>query len=110
MRQGGLILAVGRVRAKKQRTKTKSRHTQDAPRNPQQPGDRDNLEMACNQKTEKKTPNPGQFVYCGAYKKRNKKVENAKYFPSVFDAGGCSYQVITFSPVKCPLQRCNRDR
>ena len=55
MRQGGLILAVGRVRAKKQRTKTKSRHTQDAPRNPQQPGDRDNLEMACDQKTEKNT-------------------------------------------------------
>ena len=61
-------------------------------------------------KKPKKTPNPGQFVYCGAYKKRNKKVENAKYFPSVFDAGGCSYQFITFSPVKRPLQRCNRDR
>ena len=52
MRQGGLV---GRVRSKKKGTKTKSRRTQDTPRNSQQPGDRDNLEMACDQKTEKNT-------------------------------------------------------
>ena len=48
MRQGGLILAAGRVRLKKTKTKketTKSRRTQ----NPQQPGDRDRLEASCDE-------------------------------------------------------------
>ena len=49
MRQCGLILAAGRVRSKKTKRKinTKSRRTQSTPRNPQQPGDRDHLETAC---------------------------------------------------------------
>ena len=43
MRQGGLILAAGRVRSK---NKKKIRPTQNTPRNLQQPGDRDHLETA----------------------------------------------------------------
>ena len=50
MRQGGLILAAGRVRSKKKKSKIKKhekiRPTQNTPRNPQQPGDRDHLNMA----------------------------------------------------------------
>ena len=49
MRQGGLVLAAGRVRSKeKKRTKKtgKIRPTQNTPRNPQPPGDRDQLETA----------------------------------------------------------------
>ena len=49
MKQGGLILAARRVRSKKTMSKTKSRNirpTQNTPRNPQQPGDRDHLETA----------------------------------------------------------------
>ena len=49
MRQGGLVLAAGRVRSKEKKgTKKlkKSRPTQNTPRNPQQPGDRDELETA----------------------------------------------------------------
>ena len=51
MRQGGLILAAGRVRSKKKKkiekkTPEKIRRTQNTPRNLQQPGDRDQLETA----------------------------------------------------------------
>ena len=53
MRQGGLILAVGRVRSKKNKTEKKNqskiRPAQDIQRYPQQPGDRDNLETARNE-------------------------------------------------------------
>ena len=34
---------------KKAKKNTKSRRTQNTPRNPQQPGDRDHLETACNE-------------------------------------------------------------
>ena len=54
MRQGVLILAVGRVRSKFEvkKTKKKTRKNPAAPKthreiNPQQPGDRDHLETAC---------------------------------------------------------------
>ena len=49
MRQGGLVLAAGRVRSKKNNSKKKreiplhQKHTT----NPQQPGDRDDLKTAC---------------------------------------------------------------
>ena len=47
MRQGDPILAAGRVRSKQKKPKkTKSRRTQNTPRNPQQLGDRDHLETA----------------------------------------------------------------
>ena len=48
MRQGGLILEAGRVRSKKKNEKKtpRSRRTQNTPRDPQQPGDRDHLETA----------------------------------------------------------------
>ena len=47
MRQGGLILAAGRVRSKKKNIeKKKIRPTQNTPRHPQQPGDGDHLEPA----------------------------------------------------------------
>ena len=54
MRQGGLILEVGRVRSKKQKiakkqNRKKIRPTQNTPRKPQQPGDRDHLETACDE-------------------------------------------------------------
>ena len=54
MKQGGLILAAGRVRSKKKKTikmkKTrKNRPAQNTPRNPQQHGDRVQLETACEQ-------------------------------------------------------------
>ena len=49
MRQGGLILAAGRVHSKKKTTKkTKSRRTRNPPRSPQ-PSDRDHLETACDE-------------------------------------------------------------
>ena len=48
MRQGGLILAAGRVRSKKKKSKKKHekkpRPTENTPRNPHQPSDRDQLE------------------------------------------------------------------
>ena len=49
LRQGGLILAAGRVRSKKKtkrrkEKKKKSRPTQNTPRDPQQSSDRDQLE------------------------------------------------------------------
>ena len=48
--RGGLILAKGRVRSKKnkigKKCAEKIRPTQDTPRYPQQPGDRDHLETA----------------------------------------------------------------
>ena len=48
MRQDAIILAAGRVRWKKKKmekqNKTKSRRTQNTPRNPQQAGDGDQLE------------------------------------------------------------------
>ena len=51
MRQGGLILAAGRVRSRKKKKTGKKKldrfcPTQNTPRNPQQPGDRDHLEAA----------------------------------------------------------------
>ena len=49
MRKGGLTLAAGRVRSKKKNEPYppgKIRPTQNTPRNPQQPGDHDHLEMA----------------------------------------------------------------
>ena len=51
MRQGGLILAVARVRSKKKNGKKKHEippHSNTL-RNPQQPGDRDHLETACDE-------------------------------------------------------------
>ena len=45
--RGGLILAVGRVRSRRKKMSEKSRPIQNTPRNPQQPGDRDQLETAC---------------------------------------------------------------
>ena len=58
MRQCGLILAAGRVRSKKTKRKinTKSRRTQSTPRNPQQPGDRDHLETACDETRPTRSP------------------------------------------------------
>ena len=52
MRQGGLILAAGRVRSKKKKNRKKENHgkirpTQNTPRNPKQPGDRVQLETTC---------------------------------------------------------------
>ena len=55
MRQGGLMLAEGRVRSKKNKLKKKKkknenekiRPIQNTPRNSQQPGDRAQLETAC---------------------------------------------------------------
>ena len=51
--RGGLILAAGRVRSKKKKIEKKHgkkiRPTQNTPRNPQQPGDRDHLETACDE-------------------------------------------------------------
>ena len=49
MRQGGLILAPGRVRSKNKKSGEKTKHekirpTQNTPRKPQQAGDRDDLE------------------------------------------------------------------
>ena len=47
--QGGLIVAAGRVRSKKNKSQKKNetiRPTQNTPRNSQQPGDRDHLETA----------------------------------------------------------------
>ena len=48
--QGGLIFAAGRVRSNKKKKSGKKhekfRRTQSTPRNPQQPGDRDQLETA----------------------------------------------------------------
>ena len=50
MRQGGLILAERRVRSKEEKIRGKKhekiRPTQNTPRKPQQPGDRDQLETA----------------------------------------------------------------
>ena len=43
MSQGGLMLAAGRVRSNKKKNE-KIRRTQNTPRNPQDPGDRDQLE------------------------------------------------------------------
>ena len=47
--RGGLILATGRVRSKKKRIEKKKNHlkirpAQNTPRNPQQPGDRGQIE------------------------------------------------------------------
>ena len=49
MRQGGLVLAVGRVRSKKYKRKKTNKicPAQNTPRYPQPPGDRDQLETAC---------------------------------------------------------------
>ena len=48
--RGGLVLAVGRVRSKKNKSRKKKHEkihpTQNPPRKPQQPGDRDHLETA----------------------------------------------------------------
>ena len=48
--RGGLVLAVGRVRSKKKKSRKKKHEkihpTQNTPRKPQQPGDRDHLETA----------------------------------------------------------------
>ena len=44
--RGGLILAVGRVRSRRKKMSEKSRPIQNTPRNPQQPGDRDQPEAA----------------------------------------------------------------
>ena len=54
MRQGGLILAAGRVRSEKEkigggRKTRKVRRTRNTPRNSQQHGDRDQLETTCNE-------------------------------------------------------------
>ena len=49
MRQGGLVLAAGRVRSKGKKNSKKREKicpTQNTPRHPQQPGDRDQLETA----------------------------------------------------------------
>ena len=53
MKQGGFMLAAGRLRSKKKKKKSKKkdgkkiRPTQNTPRNPQQPGNRDHFETAC---------------------------------------------------------------
>ena len=49
MRQGVLVLAAGRVRSKKTKKHEKIRPTQNTPRNPQQPGNRDQIAMACDE-------------------------------------------------------------
>ena len=59
MRQGGLILAAGRVRSKKKRDKI--RPTQNTPRNPQQPGDRDYLETARDETRATRSPMLARF-------------------------------------------------
>ena len=58
MRQGVLILAAGRVRSGKKKLKksSKSRRTQNIPRNPQQPGDRNQLETACDDHVPRVSP------------------------------------------------------
>ena len=65
MRQGGLILAAGRVRSKKKKIGKKKhgkiRPTQNTPRNPQQPGDRDYLETAREETRPTRSPTLARF-------------------------------------------------
>ena len=67
MRQGSLILAAGRVRSKKneeiekKKEKKKIRPTQNTPRNPQQPGDRDHLETAIDETRPTRLPILARF-------------------------------------------------
>ena len=66
MRQGGLILEVGRVRSKKQKiakkqNRKKIRPTQNTPRKPQQPGDRDHLEKARDETRPTRSPVLARF-------------------------------------------------
>ena len=63
MRHSGLILAAGRVRPKKKKTgkKTKPRRTQNTPRNPLQPGQRDHLETTCDETRPTRSPILARF-------------------------------------------------
>ena len=65
MRQGGLVLAAGRVRSKKKKNRKKThekiRPTQNTPRNQQQPGDRDHLETACDETRPTHSPTLARF-------------------------------------------------
>ena len=77
MRQGSLILAAGRVCSnKKRKQNTKSRRTQNTPRNPQQPGDHDHFETTCDETLPRISPyspasiDPG-FVEIGIVQLRN---------------------------------------
>ena len=63
--RGGLILAAGRVRSNKQKIEKKkpfkTRPTENTPRNPQQPGDRDHLEAACDETRPTRSPTLARF-------------------------------------------------
>ena len=59
MRQGGFVLAAGRIRSKKK--KTKSHRIQNTPRNPPHPGDRDHLETACDETRPTRSPTLARF-------------------------------------------------
>ena len=65
MKQGGLILAAGRVRSKNKRKSekknAKSHRTLNTPLNPQQPGDRDHLEMVCDETRPTRSPTLARF-------------------------------------------------
>ena len=68
MRQGGLILAVGRVRSKKKKSlkdNEKIRPTENTPRKPQQPGDHDRLKTACNETRLTRSPTLARFHRSG---------------------------------------------
>ena len=56
MRQGRLMLAARRVRSKK-----KTYRKKNIPRKPQQPGDRDHLETACDETRPTRSPTLARF-------------------------------------------------
>ena len=60
MRKASLILAADHVRSKKKTPK--SRRTRNTPRNPQQPGDRDHLETACDETRPTRQPILARFL------------------------------------------------
>ena len=58
------MLAAGRVRSKKKNEKKKRekfRPTENTPRKPQQPGDRDHLETACDETRHTRSPTLARF-------------------------------------------------
>ena len=64
-------------------------------------------------RSKKKKRNHGQFIHNTKWRiqRRNKKGNIPKYFPGVFDAGGCQLSFFSrFSPMRCPLQRRNHER
>ena len=64
MRQGGLTLAAGRVRSNKKKSRKKKhekiRPAENTPRKPQQPGDHNRLETACDETRPTRSPTPAR--------------------------------------------------